>query len=172
MECETQEPVRDLDELQNSDWVTPNFYFHATAVVHWLWGKKERGKKKVKVMEPHLAHLPPLPRQARFWVQVMRDLRDGVKLKKVQERQYNPLPIEYQLTPYEMLMDDIRSKRYKLRKVMVRKTAVHFNGPLQSRHQQGQSWCGASFMTGIVLRAPGERRHPAQVKEERARDHS
>lgn len=42
-----------------------------------------------------------------------------MKLKKVQERQYNPLPIEYQLTPYEMLMDDIRSKRYKLRKVMV-----------------------------------------------------
>lgn len=77
MEGETQEePVRDLNELQNADW-------------------------------------------ARFWVQVMRDLRNGVKLKKVQERQYNPLPIEYQLTPYEMLMDDIRSKRYKLRKVMV-----------------------------------------------------
>uniref|UniRef100_A0A3B4FX22 Protein spire homolog 1-like n=1 Tax=Pundamilia nyererei TaxID=303518 RepID=A0A3B4FX22_9CICH len=77
MEGETQEePVKDLDELQNADW-------------------------------------------ARFWVQVMRDLRHGVKLKKVQERQYNPLPIEYQLTPYEMLMDDIRSKRYKLRKVMV-----------------------------------------------------
>ncbi|XP_038664583.1 protein spire homolog 1-like isoform X2 [Scyliorhinus canicula] len=54
-----------------------------------------------------------------FWVQVMRDLRNGVKLKKVQERQYNPLPIEYQLTPYEMLMDDIRSRRYNLRKVMV-----------------------------------------------------
>ncbi|XP_008304964.1 protein spire homolog 1 isoform X2 [Stegastes partitus] len=77
MEGETHEdPVKDLDELQNADW-------------------------------------------ARFWVQVMRDLRNGVKLKKVQERQYNPLPIEYQLTPYEMLMDDIRSKRYKLRKVMV-----------------------------------------------------
>ncbi|XP_029446817.1 protein spire homolog 1 [Rhinatrema bivittatum] len=56
---------------------------------------------------------------ARFWVQVMRDLRNGVKLKKVQERQYNPLSIEYELTPYEMLMDDIRSKRYTLRKVMV-----------------------------------------------------
>ncbi|KAJ1190875.1 hypothetical protein NDU88_000194 [Pleurodeles waltl] len=54
-----------------------------------------------------------------FWVQVMRDLRNGVKLKKVQERQYNMLPIEYQLTPYEMLMDDIRSKRYTLKKVMV-----------------------------------------------------
>uniref|UniRef100_A0AAV2MB10 KIND domain-containing protein n=1 Tax=Knipowitschia caucasica TaxID=637954 RepID=A0AAV2MB10_KNICA len=56
---------------------------------------------------------------ARCWVQVMRTLRDGVKLKKVQERQYDPLPIEFQLTPYEMLMDDIRSQRYKLRKVMV-----------------------------------------------------
>ncbi|KAM4688579.1 protein spire homolog 1 isoform 1-T1 [Discoglossus pictus] len=56
---------------------------------------------------------------ARFWVQVMRDLRNGVKLKKVQERQYNLLPIEYELTPYEMLMDDIRCKRYTLRKVAV-----------------------------------------------------
>lgn len=54
-----------------------------------------------------------------FWVQVMRDLRNGVKLKKVQERLYNPLPIEFQLTPYEMLMDDIRSKRFKLRQVTV-----------------------------------------------------
>uniref|UniRef100_A0A8C1VE44 Spire-type actin nucleation factor 1a n=1 Tax=Cyprinus carpio TaxID=7962 RepID=A0A8C1VE44_CYPCA len=76
MEGETEEPTRDLNELQNADW-------------------------------------------ARFWVQVMRDLRHGVKLKKVQERQYNLLPIEFQLTPYEMLMDDIRSKRYKLRKVTV-----------------------------------------------------
>ncbi|KAK7138799.1 hypothetical protein R3I93_016035 [Phoxinus phoxinus] len=76
MEGETQEPAKDLNELQNADW-------------------------------------------ARFWVQVMRDLRHGVKLKKVQERLYNPLPFEYQLTPYEMLMDDIRSQRFKLRKVMV-----------------------------------------------------
>ncbi|KAG9283806.1 hypothetical protein AMEX_G2615 [Astyanax mexicanus] len=66
----TDDPTRDLNELQNADWV-------------------------------------------------MRDLRNGVKLKKVQERLYNPLPFEYQLTPYEMLMDDIRAKRYKLRKVMV-----------------------------------------------------
>ncbi|XP_061632133.1 protein spire homolog 1 isoform X1 [Phyllopteryx taeniolatus] len=76
-EDSTEDPRRDLNDLQNADW-------------------------------------------ARFWVQVMRDLREGVKLKKVQERQYDPLPTEYQLTPYEMLMDDIRSKRYKLRKVMVK----------------------------------------------------
>uniref|UniRef100_A0A9J7Y0E6 Spire-type actin nucleation factor 1a n=1 Tax=Cyprinus carpio carpio TaxID=630221 RepID=A0A9J7Y0E6_CYPCA len=82
MEGETEEPTRDLNELQNADW-------------------------------------------ARFWVQVMRDLRHGVKLKKVQERQYNLLPIEFQLTPYEMLMDDIRSKRYKLRKVTVSVRIYH-----------------------------------------------
>ena len=38
----------------------------------------------------------------------MNDLRQGVKLKKTN---YTKTPIEYALTPYEMLMDDIRSKR-------------------------------------------------------------
>ncbi|XP_069491666.1 protein spire homolog 2 isoform X2 [Ambystoma mexicanum] len=56
---------------------------------------------------------------ARLWVQLMRDLRQGVKLKKVQEMQFNPLPTEYQLTPFEMLMQDIRARNYKLRTVMV-----------------------------------------------------
>ncbi|NXH16017.1 SPIR2 protein, partial [Bucco capensis] len=59
------------------------------------------------------------PPQARLWVQLMRELRHGVKLKKVQEKQFNPLPTEYQLTPFEMLMQDIRARNYKLRKVMV-----------------------------------------------------
>uniref|UniRef100_H3AS66 Spire type actin nucleation factor 2 n=1 Tax=Latimeria chalumnae TaxID=7897 RepID=H3AS66_LATCH len=56
---------------------------------------------------------------ARLWVQLMRELRNGVKLKKVQEKQYNPLPTEFQLTPFEMLMQDIRAQKFKLRKVMV-----------------------------------------------------
>ncbi|XP_049478357.1 protein spire homolog 2 [Panthera uncia] len=56
---------------------------------------------------------------ARLWVQLMRELRHGVKLKKVQEREFNPLPTEFQLTPFEMLMQDIRARNYKLRKVMV-----------------------------------------------------
>ncbi|XP_069175377.1 protein spire homolog 1 isoform X2 [Procambarus clarkii] len=53
---------------------------------------------------------------ARLWMQVMRELRNGVKLKKPD---YSRGPIEYALTPYEMLMDDIRSRRYTLNKVMV-----------------------------------------------------
>ncbi|XP_067140574.1 protein spire homolog 1-like isoform X2 [Centruroides vittatus] len=53
---------------------------------------------------------------ARLWMQVIRELRQGVKLKKVDSA---PHPIEYELTPYEMLLDDIRARRYKLNKVMV-----------------------------------------------------
>ncbi|KAM8946202.1 protein spire homolog 2 [Pelodytes ibericus] len=56
---------------------------------------------------------------ARLWVQLMRDLRHGVQLKKVRENTFNSLPTEYQLTPFEMLMQDIRARNYKLRKVMV-----------------------------------------------------
>lgn len=56
---------------------------------------------------------------ARLWVQLMRDLRHGVQLKKVREKTFNSLPTEYQLTPFEMLMQDIRAQNYKLRKVMV-----------------------------------------------------
>ncbi|XP_045512124.1 protein spire homolog 2 isoform X4 [Pieris brassicae] len=51
---------------------------------------------------------------ARFWMQVIGELRMGVKLKKVS---HSRTPIEYELTPYEILMDDIRSRRYTLRKV-------------------------------------------------------
>lgn len=52
----------------------------------------------------------------RFWVQVIQELRLGVKLKKVH---CSRAPIEYELTPYEILMNDIRSCRYSLRKIMV-----------------------------------------------------
>lgn len=72
--------------------------------------------------------------QARLWVQLMRELRHGVKLKKVQEKEFNPLPTEFQLTPFEMLMQDIRARNYKLRKVMVScglsSSAAAFSGPL------------------------------------------
>lgn len=53
---------------------------------------------------------------AKFWVQVMGELRTGVKLKKVN---YSKAPIEYELTPYEILMKDIRNCKYNLRKIMV-----------------------------------------------------
>ncbi|XP_072267574.1 protein spire homolog 1 isoform X4 [Pyxicephalus adspersus] len=109
----------------------PNHYqavcralYAETMELHTFLTKIKNAKeslKKIQEMDRDAPDLEDLKNAdwARFWVQVMRDLRNGVKLKKVQERQYNMLPIEYELTPYEMLMDDIRSKRYTLRKVMV-----------------------------------------------------
>jgi spire-like protein len=52
-------------------------------------------------------------------VQVIRQLRNGVKLKSASGGESARKPYEYELTPYEMMMDDIRSRRYKLRQVMV-----------------------------------------------------
>ncbi|KAI5105588.1 protein spire-like 2, partial [Silurus meridionalis] len=66
---------------------------------------------------------------ARLWVQLMRELRQGVKLKKVEQQPFDPLPTEFSLTPFEMLMQDIRSRRYTLRKVMV-------DGDIPSRVKQ------------------------------------
>lgn len=53
---------------------------------------------------------------ARFWVQVVDELRRGVRLKK---SNFSRTRVEYELTPYEILMEDIRSRKYNLRKVMV-----------------------------------------------------
>ncbi|XP_036043748.1 protein spire homolog 2 [Onychomys torridus] len=78
-------------------------------------GEDEPRSEKPLAELDHLGHTD----WARLWVQLMRELRHGVKLKKVQEQEFNPLPTEFQLTPFEMLMQDIRARNYKLRKVMV-----------------------------------------------------
>ena len=49
----------------------------------------------------------------------MAELRNGVKLKKVQMKCNERRSIEFELTPYEIMMDDLRSRRYKLNKVPV-----------------------------------------------------
>ena len=51
-----------------------------------------------------------------IWTHVMSQLRRGVKLKKVH---YSKTPVEFSLTPYEMLMDDIRGKKYQLNPVKI-----------------------------------------------------
>ncbi|XP_037297566.1 protein spire isoform X2 [Manduca sexta] len=74
------------------------------------------GARDMGAAEDSATHLDTLQFSdwARFWMQVIGELRMGVKLKKVN---YSRTPIEYELTPYEILMDDIRSRRYTLRKV-------------------------------------------------------
>ena len=46
----------------------------------------------------------------------MEDLRTGPKLRSVT---INQTSVEYELTPYELLMEDIRSKKYQLNKVII-----------------------------------------------------
>ncbi|XP_076878710.1 protein spire homolog 2 isoform X2 [Brachyhypopomus gauderio] len=79
--------------------------------------------RKIKTEEPQeercAAELDNLKNTdwARLWVQLMKELRQGVKLKKVELQHFDPLPSEFSLTPFEMLMQDIRSRKYSLRKV-------------------------------------------------------
>lgn len=57
---------------------------------------------------------------ARLWMQLVKDLRNGVRLKKVERNdggRNGQSTVEYEMTPYEMLLHDIRSKRYHLRHV-------------------------------------------------------
>jgi len=49
-----------------------------------------------------------------LWSSVMNQLRTGIKLKKVE---YTRTPNEFAMTPYEMLMGDIKSKKYHLNHV-------------------------------------------------------
>ncbi|CAG9134729.1 unnamed protein product [Plutella xylostella] len=88
---------------------------------HWSWSAssarvKAGGAKDLGAADDSALHLDTLQFSdwARFWMQVIGELRMGVKLKKVS---YSRTPIEYEMTPYEILMDDIRSRRYTLRKV-------------------------------------------------------
>lgn len=57
-----------------------------------------------------------------LWLTVISELRTGVKLKKVN---YGRAPIEYELTPYEILMKDIRNYKQNLRKVKTENVRRH-----------------------------------------------
>lgn len=62
---------------------------------------------------------------AKHWVKVMESLREGVQLRKVArdnelERASDEHgPTVYELTPYEMLMEDIRLRRFSLKTAVV-----------------------------------------------------
>ena len=46
----------------------------------------------------------------------MEDLRNGPKLRNTT---ITKVPVEYELTPYELLMEDIRAQKYQLNKVRI-----------------------------------------------------
>lgn len=54
---------------------------------------------------------------AQLWLQVMRELRHGVSLRHVDQTKLPP--VTYELSPYEILLKDIRYKRYTLNHVNI-----------------------------------------------------
>jgi len=90
---------------------------HYRAVVRALVAEARELSQFIRVLKDHQrleGELQELDRGdwAGLWTNVMDQLRRGVKLKKVD---YSRTPAEFELTPYEMLMDDIRVRNYKLR---------------------------------------------------------
>ncbi|XP_076110773.1 uncharacterized protein LOC143079374 isoform X3 [Mytilus galloprovincialis] len=75
---------------------------------------------ETQLLDKDLQQLDNLQRAdwARLWVQMMRELRQGVRLKKV-EHIHLP-PVEFELTPFEILLEDIRTRRYTLNKVQAK----------------------------------------------------
>ncbi|NXI98200.1 SPIR1 protein, partial [Psophia crepitans] len=55
--------------------------------------------------------------EAPLWPNIMRDLQNGVRLRKATERPQRHIPPRESIrSPYELLLDDIQHKRYTLRK--------------------------------------------------------
>ncbi|XP_071817477.1 protein spire homolog 1-like isoform X2 [Apostichopus japonicus] len=79
--------------------------------------KKLAEEQSSGCIENHIEDL--LPQEwGRIWIQCLRDLRQGIRLNKVSTSRVSN-SIEYELTPYEILMDDIRSRRFSLKKVEI-----------------------------------------------------
>ena len=102
VESEAEDHFRNVCRALVSEALELSFFLEKTSTY-----EAEHSKELQELALKDWAHL---------WIQTMNELRHGVKLKKTN---FTKTPIEYALTPYEMLMDNIRSRRYKLNKVMV-----------------------------------------------------
>nr|XP_048695837.1 protein spire homolog 1-like [Caretta caretta] len=68
--------------------------------------------------------------QASLWHGVLGELQNGVRLRKAMERPRRSVPPkEYTRSPYELLTEDIRCKRYTLRKVKASERKLKENSP-------------------------------------------
>jgi len=68
---------------------------------------------------------------AHLWIRVVREFREGKIHLKHESRALTSIK-EYNKTPYELLLDEIKAGRYHLRKVPEDKVAKSKMGPLSS----------------------------------------
>ncbi|XP_015120272.1 protein spire isoform X1 [Diachasma alloeum] len=104
--------------------------------------------------------------QARFWVQVIGELRHGIKLKKVEENlkkrgRVKDTGAEFELTPYEILMDDIRERRYNLRKT---------SGPVRNVRKDARAVVLEFIRSRPPLKKASDRQLPPRKKESTIRE--
>merc|ERR1711892_496483 len=70
---------------------------------------------QLRKMRPDEDEISELDQQqwSSAWLSVMRSLRSGVTLNRVEN--HSKMPLQFELAPYEMLLNDIRKKKYSLR---------------------------------------------------------
>ncbi|XP_011310088.1 protein spire isoform X2 [Fopius arisanus] len=103
---------------------------------------------------------------ARFWVQVIGELRHGIKLKKVEENlkkrgKVKDRGTEFELTPYEILMDDIKERRYNLRKT---------SGPVRNVRKDARAVVLEFIRSRPPLKKASDRQLPPRKKESTIRE--
>ena len=113
--------------------ITQDANYHYSAVCQVLFSevtelktlleKIEHSREQLKqVSEAEECRFLALERAdcAWLWMQVLHSLRQGVRLKKCQHVSHvSRTSLEVELSPFEILMQDIRFRRYTLYKVMV-----------------------------------------------------
>ena len=82
--------VDEINELDQQQWSSA--WLSGICLEFWKFGRIETFLKHAKVM---------------------RSLRSGVTLNRVEN--HHKVPVQFELSPYEMLLDDIRKKKYSLR---------------------------------------------------------
>ncbi|CAN2389881.1 Kinase non-catalytic C-lobe domain [Pristimantis euphronides] len=141
------------------------------SLLHTIQVSKQSLKKLNSEEEPRDDLLLLSDNWGPLWSGVMNELRLGVHLRGVDQRTYTALPVQNTLTPYELLMDDIRSKRYILRpvEIMTRRNPTDDSqeDSLITDDKLDMAWNDVmnELRLGVSLRRVDQRSYPARPVE-------
>lgn len=111
-----------LEALEFSNFL--NVAERASKQLHYFRGSScvDLTRYNMPVEKPFLKTRDELRAIAKLWIQVVHELRSGVTLRRLDESAtHKRHRHEFKKTPYELLMDDIKSQKYKLKKVPEKK---------------------------------------------------
>lgn len=112
-----------LETLEFSNFL--NVAERASKQLRYLRGGSSCGdliRYNIPVEKSFLSTRDELRAIAKLWIRVVHELRSGVTLRRLDESVIRKRHRhEFKKTPYELLMDDIKSQKYKLKKVPEKK---------------------------------------------------